>query len=336
MTKAWARFSLRSARNLGCQWSVTVETSFQTKEMTMLKRLGDPIVGVLLASVLVMSNVLPSFSQDPPQAAPQGASQRVPDPGFKIKQSFADYIRPIVGAGFVVRQDDYIDFKIEDDVLLTKDASLFRVGAIAGFFTPVSKCGVWWHKLAMARGEGTTEAQIAERFNEEALECDREYRFGKVQKDKDGNNLKNPDGTLKLKVSGNGKKFFMRSGIIYTLQFTQGSENTVDGFTFGWGFELKPGVLLTFGHTRNKGEQLSEGFQRAAADAISDTTQTQFARFRNLVNDDKTGLKSSKDWDGLPLKLTNGDKFFPGGAIIESYNSSWSFGVAVSLDAILK
>jgi hypothetical protein len=226
------------------------------------------------------------------------------DGDLQVKDSFIHFLRPIIGAGFNVRTEDAVDFKSENNALLTVNDSVFRVAATAGFWVPWSTCGLKWER-----------AKLSETMT---------------------NGTPTSDPECYSNASWRGK-LIKRSGLLFNIQFTQGGQNTVDGFSAGYGFMIRPGVIIHGSYTRYKGQELSPGFKRAAVAAINES-RANYGRFAPYVRPDGSSLTSEKLWDGFPLNVggQTPTPVFPGQPIIESYNGSVTLGVVIPLDAIMR
>ena len=254
----------------------------------------------------------PAGAAKPTAATKPAAAVTQPPEPLKIDSSFTNFIRPMIGGGFSWRMDDVVDFTDTNNVLLVQNDSKFRTAALAGFFVPFTNCAVeWeaWQKKRPVQGKATDEGSKPACY------------YGTTDDDK--------------------PKFWTRAGkrlgAVFNIQFAQGSQSTVDGFMFGLGFLLRPGIIVNGGYTRALGKELSPGFQRAGVAAIEGAVDPAYARFADLVKD-KSGLRQDNYWDGFPLVYgPNNTAVFPsGGAIINSYNGSITVGVSVALDAILR
>lgn len=108
-------------------------------------------------------------------------------------------------------------------------------------------------------------------------------------------------------------------GLHSSLQFAEGGA-LLDGFSLGLAWSVNDSAHLTAGMLLQKGKELSKGFKRAAIDAATAAAvDSALARYAGFNGHDA-------DLDGLPLKV--GDKaWYPGDAIVDSYN--WSFYVGV-------
>lgn len=221
--------------------------------------------------------------------------------------TFLNFLRPVIGAGFTVRDADFVDFKTENGRLLTVNDSRFRVSATAGFWVPWSTCGIKWER--QLRAEPLDPAQ--------------------------GPTLP----ACYPAAGGHFRRWRMRSGFLFNLQFTQGGQSTVDGFTAGYGFMVRPGVILHAGYTRAKGQELSAGFRRSAAQLIASPppgAEGELRLWTGQVNADQSGLVNEKLWDGFPLTVATKPVFAGANPIVDSYNGSVSFGVAIPLDLLLR
>lgn len=121
------------------------------------------------------------------------------------------------------------------------------------------------------------------------------------------------------------------------LEFTQGTNNFLDGFQFGLGWELSKYLTVVGGFALRKGEELSHGFEQAASRIIvaqQANNDESYARFPTLAPD-AIGYdpKKLELLDGLPLNDPATDNpYFSGSPILESYNRSYFIGLVVPLN----
>jgi len=110
---------------------------------------------IFLLSSLVLANALPAQPEpegpkpptnevappkpQPTPPKPEAAKPEPPTSVPEISESFLRVLRPVIGAGFSMGVDDYVDFKTENDALLTKNDSRLRATALAGFFVPLGE-----------------------------------------------------------------------------------------------------------------------------------------------------------------------------------------------------
>lgn len=120
-----------------------------------------------------------------------------------------------------------------------------------------------------------------------------------------------------------------RQASIHTaFQFTQGGPSFLDGVSLGLAYEVNRLAHLSAGVALRKGKELSPGFLRTAANTIGGATSgSPFAVFKDY----DPSSKDRSPLDGLPL-FTDSDNKVPlygGDVIVDSYNWSLYFGVAV-------
>ena len=123
--------------------------------------------------------------------------------------------------------------------------------------------------------------------------------------------------------------------LLVSLEFAEGTTETLDGFTFGLGIGLNRYIEIVFGYTLRKGQELSLGFRGEAARIAREQQAAMnpvYSRF--LLNADQTLLADVELYDGFPLNDPSnpGVRFFPGDPITNSFNSSFSIGIAIPLD----
>ena len=114
---------------------------------------------------------------------------------------------------------------------------------------------------------------------------------------------------------------------IASLQFTNNTARTLDGFFFGVSFGIQKYLSVGGGYSLRIGQELSRGFQREAARFVTD----QELQDRFPVRQDMTGLVNEKDYDGLPLS-NMGQRWFPGNPVIDSFNHSFFVGLFFPID----
>ena len=136
---------------------------------------------------------------------------------------------------------------------------------------------------------------------------------------------------FKLKEIGNKKK---RLDALVSLQFGEGDRGALAGFLFGLGYQINPSLSIVGGYSLRRGEELSPGFERAADLYIAEqqgsddpAVAREFQRFSQLPGEAR--------FDGLGLvRPGTADRIFPGGPIINSFNSAFSIGIAIPLDVV--
>ena len=126
-------------------------------------------------------------------------------------------------------------------------------------------------------------------------------------------------------------------GPFVSANLVSGSQSVINGLTVGLAYRPKKDVGFGFfgGYSRSLGQELSLGFKRFAMDALeTQPSADYFKQFKDLPRNgpstSKPGFKREKDYDGFPTVLPNGSnstRVFPGTPIVDSYNTSWSFGI---------
>ncbi len=115
---------------------------------------------------------------------------------------------------------------------------------------------------------------------------------------------------------------------VASLQFTDNTDRTLDGFFFGASYGVQKYLSIGGGYSLRLGKELSRGFQRDAARfVIAEGMEERFP-----VLPDKSGLVNDKAYDGLPLTNSMGQRWFPGSPIIESFNHSLFIGLFFPID----
>ena len=115
---------------------------------------------------------------------------------------------------------------------------------------------------------------------------------------------------------------------IASLQFTDNTDRTLDGFFFGASYGVQKYLSIGGGYSLRLGKELSRGFQRDAARfVIAEGMEERFP-----VLPDKSGLVNDKAYDGLPLTDKDGNRWFPGNPIIDSFNHSVFIGLFFPID----
>lgn len=123
--------------------------------------------------------------------------------------------------------------------------------------------------------------------------------------------------------------------IAANLEFAVGGKY-VDGFFFGGGFGIPQKLEFIIGYSLGRGTELSHGFRQAMGHFIKKHKRDRrFPEFEGVDLVDGV-VADLKDYDGLPISYINHrgeeERIFPGDAIIDSFNSKWSFGVLIRLD----
>lgn len=128
-----------------------------------------------------------------------------------------------------------------------------------------------------------------------------------------------------------------RVGPFVSANLVSGSQSVINGLTVGLAYRVKGDSGFGFfgGYSRSLGQELSLGFKRFAMDALEAQPNAEyFKQFKDLPRNGpsnaRPGFRSEKDFDGFPTVLpgsTNGTRVFPGAPVVDSYNTSWSFGV---------
>ncbi len=121
--------------------------------------------------------------------------------------------------------------------------------------------------------------------------------------------------------------------LMASFQFTEGTVNDVDGFTFGLAYKVAGPVSFVGGVSLVRGHELSNSFRRAVAQHIAGSgDETLMDRFPlNPAGDD---LADEKLWDGVPLKTPAGQAIFSGNPIADSTNLSYFVGFVFPLDIL--
>ena len=187
-----------------------------------------------------------------------------------LKSEKVSRVRTVIGWGITRLTDDFVDFKIEGDRILTENDSKWRSQLMTG-------------------------------------------------------------GLINLHEFKNKNTI----DIAANVEFTVGGKY-VDGFFIGGGFGFAHKLEFIFGYSLGRGTELSHGFQRAMGQFIKKHKRDRrFPEFEGLDLVDGV-IADIKDYDGLPISyIRHGEeekKIFPGDAIINSFNSKWSFGVLIPLD----
>ena len=187
-----------------------------------------------------------------------------------LKSEKVSRVRTVIGWGITRLTDDFVDFKMEGDRILTENDSKWRSQLMTG-------------------------------------------------------------GLINLHEFKNKNTI----DIAANMEFTVGGKY-VDGFFIGGGFGFAHKLEFIFGYSLGRGTELSHGFQRAMGQFIKKHKRDRrFPEFEGLDLVDGV-IADIKDYDGLPISyIRHGEeekKIFPGDAIINSFNSKWSFGVLIPLD----
>lgn len=187
-----------------------------------------------------------------------------------LQRERVSLVRPLVGWGITRLTDDFVDFKTEDDRILTENDSKWRSQLMTG--------GV---------------INLYEFKNKNTIDIAANVEFAV------------------------GGKF-------------------VDGFFIGGGLGVQHKIEFIFGYSLGRGTELSHGFQRAMGQFIKNHKRDRrFPEFKGIDLVDGV-IADIKDYDGLPISYINHrgeeEKIFPGDAIVNSFNSKWSFGVLIPLD----
>ena len=145
--------------------------------------------------------------------------------------------------------------------------------------------------------------------------------------------LKETDGFLGLGESREKKPL----DLLVSLEFAQGTQRTLDGFLFGFGFGINKYVELAVGYSLRRGSELSPGFRRAAAHLVTELQQdpVHMARFsRYELNSSGDSLKNDEQFDGFPLvDPRDNTRIFSGGnPVVNSFNSTFHVGIVIPVD----
>jgi hypothetical protein len=272
---------------------------------------STPCQPFLIGALLLIAS--PLFSQ--PAAPP-------PD---QVKTSLGHFLRPVLGAGFNLTTDDATDFKIDTTLnrLFIANQSRFRVAATVGFWVPWSTCGVKWERWLSS---APVDPSADPKGNSPRLPA---CYTGETPPQSSAK--ENPLRAL-------ARHWRMRSGFIVNFQLHQ-SASSANAFSLGYGIMVRPGVIFQASYTRAKSQELSPGFRRAAAAAVrsSSATDPAFALWRGRLNADESSLARPEEWDGFPLQYGDPARpIFTGTPLIDTYKGSFTLGIAIPLDRILR